>query len=188
MVKSGPLPFQQMKKLQHKEIPRLTLSETKKADRYPISILLENIRSAHNVGSVLRTADAIRAQEVILAGVTAPGDHRGVHKSALGAQDAVPWRCCDDPLQEIKQARNLGFTIIALEITDDPVDLSTVSKDIFPILLLIGNEVTGVSDALLSECDFAIELPQYGMKQSLNVSVAAGIALYDLLRLYLGPG
>jgi len=174
-----------MKKLLHDEIPRLTLEETKKVDRYPISILLENIRSVHNVGSVLRTADAVRAREVILAGVTAPGDHRGVHKSALGAQEAVPWRCCEDPIQEIDNARNLGYTIVALEITDDPIDLTSVSKEIFPILLVIGNEVSGVSDSLLAACDFAIELPQYGMKQSLNVSVATGIVLYDLLRLYL---
>ncbi len=177
-----------MKKLLHDEIPRLTLEETTEADRNPISILLDNIRSVHNVGSVLRTADAVRVQEVILAGVTASGDHRGVHKSALGAEDAVPWRRCDDPVVEIRNARSLGSTIVALEITDDPVDLNTLSKEIFPILLIIGNEVTGVSDALLAECDFALEIPQYGMKQSLNVSVAAGIALYDLLRLYLRVG
>jgi tRNA G18 (ribose-2'-O)-methylase SpoU len=174
-----------MKKLLHDEIPRLSLDDAKRADRHPISILLENIRSVHNVGSVIRTADAIRAAEVILAGVTASGDHRGVHKSALGAQDAVPWRRCDDPLREVDNARKLGATIIALEITDDPVDLDTLSTKSFPILLVIGNEVDGISDSLLAACDFAMELPQYGMKQSLNVSVATGIALYDLLRLYL---
>lgn len=174
-----------MKKLRHDEIPRLSADEMTRLPRFPVSVLLEDIRSAHNVGSILRTADAIRASEVILAGVTASGDHRRVHKSALGAQDVVPWRCVDSALSAVKQARDQGLTIIALEITDDPVDLNELSEEIFPILLVVGNEVSGVSDAILASCDFAIELPQFGVKQSLNVSVAAGIALFDLLRLYL---
>ena len=174
-----------MKKLAHAEIPRMSPSELMKSDRFPITLLLENIRSAHNVGSLIRTADAIRAQRVILGGVTAPASHRGVHKSALGAQDVVPWEHVQDPLALVDEARAKGTTVIGLEITDSPTDLDTLSKEIFPIMLVVGNEVDGISDELLSRCHHAIEIPQYGMKQSLNVSVAGGIALYDLLRIYL---
>ena len=175
-----------MRKLEHEEIPRISPADLESAERYPISILLEDIRSAHNVGSIIRTADAIRAAHIFLAGVTASGDHKGVHKSALGAQDAVPWEYVNSALACVKKARASGITVVGLEITDSPTDLKEFSKEKFPIMLVVGNEVEGISAEVLEACDHAIELPQYGMKQSLNVSVAAGVALYDMLRIYLG--
>lgn len=175
-----------MRKLEHEEIPRISPSDLRVAQRYPISILLEDIRSAHNVGSIFRTADAVRAERVILAGVTASADHKGVHKSALGAQDVVPWIHTTDPVTTIRQAKSEGTTVVGVEITDSPVDIKQFGMEIFPIMLVVGNELTGISEHVLAECDYAIELPQFGMKQSLNVSVAAGIALYDILRVYLG--
>lgn len=174
-----------MRKLNHEEIPRAAPAALKEMERFPVSVLVEDIRSAHNVGSILRTADAVRAAEVILCGFSASGDHPGVQKSALGSQDTVPWRNSTDALKEINIARQQGATIVALEITDSPGQLDSLSLTDFPILLVVGNEVNGVSDEVLSVCDIALELPQYGAKQSLNVAVAAGIALYDILKLYL---
>lgn len=174
-----------MRKLKHEEIKRCSLDELALKDRYPFSVLLENIRSAQNVGSILRTADAVRAARVTMAGVTPDGEHKGVHKSALGAQDAVPWETSPSALSAVESARENGITIIALELTDQPTRLAEISEDIFPALLMVGNELSGLSAELLELADFALEIPQYGFKQSLNVSVATGIALYGLLDLYL---
>ena len=120
-----------------------------------------------------------------MAGVTPDGEHKGVHKSALGAQDAVPWEISSSAVSVVEKARGNGITIIALEITDQPTRLTELSEDIFPALLIVGNELSGLSPELLELADFALEIPQYGFKQSLNVSVATGIALYGLLDLYL---
>lgn len=174
-----------MRKLKHEEIERCSLDELALKERYPFSVLLENIRSAQNVGSILRTADAVLAARVTMAGVTPDGEHKGVHKSALGAQDAVPWEISSSALSVVERARGNGITIIALEITDQPTRITELSEDIFPALLIVGNELSGLSPELLELADFALEIPQYGFKQSLNVSVATGIALYGLLDLYL---
>lgn len=147
-------------------------------------VLLENIRSAHNVGSIFRSADALRIERIIVAGFTPDPDHKGVRKAALGAGDFVPWRRTDDAVQTVEQLAAQGHSIAALEITDSPTDPRSLSRERFPLLIIVGNEVEGVSDLLIERCDLALELPQYGAKQSLNVSVAAGVALYDVVRAY----
>ncbi|GMQ80950.1 MAG: TrmH family RNA methyltransferase [Rhodothermia bacterium] len=174
-----------MRKLKHEEIERPSLDELHLKERHPIAVLLENIRSAQNVGSILRTADAVRAASVTMAGVTPDGSHKGVHKSALGAQDAVPWDVAPSAILVAESARKSGITLIALEITDEPTRLADISDEIFPALLMVGNELSGLSSELVDLADYALEIPQYGFKQSLNVSVATGIALYGLLDLYL---
>lgn len=173
-----------MKQLAHDDIPRLQDEELDSASRHPIALLLDRIRSAQNVGSMLRTADALALSEVIMSGFTPDGTHKAVHKSALGAQHFVPWRKEEDALQVIEAKRRAGWTIAALEITDQPVDAAQLSENHFPLLLVAGNEVDGVSPEILAACDMALELPQYGAKQSLNVSVATGVVCYDLIRRY----
>lgn len=163
------------------EIPR-PAAGSDAAERHPVRIVLENIRSAFNVGSILRTADALRADHVHLTGYTPPGSHRTVHKSALGAQDVVPWSHADDVRETLSRLRSDGFTIVAVEITDRPGRISDLRKHDFPVALVFGNEVAGISAEALACCDMAIELPQYGQKHSLNVAVAAGIVGYDVLR------
>ena len=151
-----------------------------------VELLLEDIRSAHNVGSILRTADAVRAEHVYLAGVSASGDHLGVRKTALGAEATVPWTRVSDAADTARQAKKRGMTLLALEHTDVSIPLDALDASIFPVCLLVGNEVDGLSEALIGLADRAVEIPQYGAKQSLNVAVASGIALYALLATYLG--
>lgn len=170
-----------MRKLKHSEIVRASLDELCKLERHPITVLLENIRSAHNVGSIIRSADAILAEQVILTGVTPDGSHKGVHKSALGAQDAVPWTHNASAVDAARRLKTDGYTIVALEHTDESISIDDLSHLDFPVCLMVGNEVSGLSDELVNLADVAIEIPQFGLKQSLNVSVATGIALYRLL-------
>lgn len=173
-----------MRKLEHDEIERPSLGELALMGRFPITVVLENVRSAHNVGSILRTADAIRAERIVMAGVTPPGTHRGVHKSALGSQESVPWSMHASPADAVESEKAAGKTIVALELTDSPMAISDLTPSVFPVCLLVGNELSGLSGELLALSDVAVELPQFGFKQSLNVSVAAGIAMYGLLDLY----
>jgi len=171
-----------MRRLRHEEIQRLQPQALPEVERHPVVILLENIRSAHNVGSILRTADALRLESVFCCGFTPDGSHRAVHKEAHGAQDTVPWSHAQDPLSLVHRLKKEGYTIAALEITDTPSDASALTSSCFPLCIVAGNEVTGVSDEVSEECDIALEIPQYGVKQSLNVSVATGVMLYDVVR------
>lgn len=173
-----------MRKLKHEEIERASLDGLRIKERHPIAVLLENIRSAQNVGSILRTADAVLAERVTMAGVTPDGLHKGVHKSALGAEDAVPWDAVASAVSMAENAKKNGITLIALEITDEPTHMVDLSTDLFPALLMVGNELSGLSSELIHLADLALEIPQYGFKQSLNVAVATGIALYGLLDVY----
>lgn len=173
-----------MRKLAHQEIPRLSEDELESAERHPVVLLLENIRSAHNVGSIFRTADALRIDRIILAGFTPDPGHKGVRKAALGAGEYVPWTRSDDPTDLIGRLSADGYTVASLEITDSPTDPRELTEAHFPLILIVGNEIEGVSERLLGRSDIALELPQFGAKQSLNVSVAAGVALYDVVRAY----
>ena len=153
---------------------------------HPIAVLAHDIRSAHNVGSVFRTADSAGLARVVLSGFSATPAHRGVAKTALGAQDAVAWTHAEDVHQAIAGLRAEGYTIAALERTDGARSIADVSSEQFPLALVLGNEVTGVPADVLAACDLAIGLPQYGTKQSLNVSVAFGIAAYGLVGRFRG--
>jgi tRNA G18 (ribose-2'-O)-methylase SpoU len=174
-----------MRKLEHAEIVRPSLEELSRLERFPIYVILDDIRSAHNVGSILRTADAVRAQHVYLCGVTPDGTHRGVHKSALGAQDAVPWSHHARASEVAVKLGAEGVRLIALEHTDSPENIESIRPEQFPVALMLGNEVDGLSEDLVRLSDCALEIPQYGIKQSLNVSVAAGVALFGLLTRFL---
>ena len=148
---------------------------------HPIVVIAHDIRSAHNVGSIFRTADSAGLAHVYLSGFSTTPEHRGVIKTALGAQDAVPWTQVDDLEALFRQLDADGFTLAALERTDDAIALSEVMSSHFPLALVLGNEVTGVPDDVLDRVELVIGLPQYGVKRSLNVSVAFGIAAYGLV-------
>ncbi|GAB5534221.1 MAG: TrmH family RNA methyltransferase [Rubricoccaceae bacterium] len=148
---------------------------------HPIVVVVHDIRSAYNVGSIFRTADSAGLAHVYLSGISAPADHRGVIKTALGAQDAVPWSRADDIHALLRQLAADGFTVAALERTDDAIDVSEIVSSQFPLALVLGNEVTGVPADVLAMSDLVIGIPQYGTKASLNVSVACGVAAYGLV-------
>ena len=148
---------------------------------HPIVVVAHDLRSAHNVGSVFRTADSAGLSRVVLCGFSPTPDHRGVIKTALGAQDVVPWTHMADVHEALAGLRSEGFTIAALERTDEAVPPDTLDADAFPLALVLGNEVTGVPPDVLAAADRVVGLPQYGVKDSLNVSVAFGIAAYGLV-------
>jgi tRNA G18 (ribose-2'-O)-methylase SpoU len=173
-----------VQQLAHNDIPRIMPERLSSLERHPVRLILDNIRSAHNVGSMLRTADGLLLDEVIMAGFTPDGAHRGVHKAALGAQDFVPWSATDDAATTITALKSEGWTIAALEITTAPQQVTDLTADDFPLVIVAGNEVDGVSAEVLALCDTALELPQFGAKQSLNVAVSAGVICYDAVRHY----
>ncbi len=173
-----------MRKLRHEEIPRIKPADSQHKARHPIVAVIDNVRSIHNVGAFFRTADGAWIERIILTGITGTPDNRAMHKTALGAQDTISWEYVPEPGVAINQLKSEGYTVFALELTDTPVSPDTLSMDAFPLALVVGNELTGVQDEVLALCDGAIEIPQYGTKQSLNVSVAYGITLFDLVRRY----
>lgn len=173
-----------MRKLPHEEIPRPSIEEAALLPKHPISVILEDVRSAHNVGSIFRTSDAALIERVIVTGITATPENRGLHKTALGAQDSVSWRYASSASDAARELKSDGYTICALEITDTPTLTTGLPRTAFPVALVIGNELAGISNSVLDQADYALEIPQYGIKQSLNVAVAYGIAIYDLLRIW----
>ncbi len=172
-----------MRKLRHEEINRTPLDVVKFLPRHPITVLLDNVRSVHNVGSIFRTSDGALVERIILTGITPTPDNPQMHKTALGAQDVVPWQYEPKASVAINHLRNLGYVITVLELTDLPTSISSLTRDHFPICLVIGNELSGVDQQLIVKADHALEIPQYGAKQSLNVAVAYGIAVFDLVKI-----
>jgi len=175
-----------MKKLSHEEISknRSTLETLHTVKRLPVYVVLNSIRSSYNVGSIFRTSDGAMIEKLYLCGYTPHPPKKEVLKTALGSQDSVSWEYVKDPKEVILKLKSQGIKICALELTDESFPYYKVSKNDFPLCLLIGNEISGVSQDLLDLCDFSIEIPQYGIKQSLNVAVAYGIAIFDLRRIY----
>lgn len=160
-------------------LQRLNIEEYKAALKLPIVLVLDNIRSMNNIGSIFRTADAFRVDEIYLCGITTCPPHREIHKTALGATETVNWKYFDNTLDAIAELKEKQFKIWALEQTDESVVLQDMVSQPH-IALVIGNEVDGVSDDVLSQCDGSVEIPQFGTKHSLNVSIASGIALWHL--------
>jgi tRNA G18 (ribose-2'-O)-methylase SpoU len=177
-----------MKKLTRDEIAarRLTLEELRTEQRLPIYVLLDNIRSLYNVGSVFRTSDGGRITKLILSGYTPHPPRKEIAKTALGATESVPWEYARDPLDAIMRLKADGVRICALEHTTTSVPYYTVGRDAFPLCLVVGNEITGVSPEILAHADMAVDIPMLGMKQSLNAAVAYGIALYEFVRIARG--
>lgn len=171
-----------MRKLSMDELGRKSVDDFKAAEKNRLIIILENIRSMHNVGSVFRTADAFLAEAVILCGYTPVPPHRDIHKTALGATETVNWIYCEDITDAIKDLKTNGYSIYALEQTTNSISLPDIIYNRqTPMAVILGNEVEGVSNVALALCDGCIEIPQQGMKHSLNVSIAASIVLWELI-------
>jgi tRNA G18 (ribose-2'-O)-methylase SpoU len=149
--------------------------------RRPIRVVLDNIRSLNNVGSIFRTSDAAGIEKIYLCGITGKPPRVEIHKAALGAEQSVPWEYFENPVEIIQKLKDEGLQIVILEHTDQP-ELYHKVKYEFPLCLVVGHEITGVSDEVVELADMAIEIPMFGMKQSLNVAVAYGIAVYEIIR------
>lgn len=181
------------RKLKVTEMGRATLESYRTQPKLAIALVADNIRSMHNVGALLRTADAFALSSVHLCGITAQPPHPEIHKTALGAEDSVDWHYHPHTTEAITHLRDEGYTIVALEITDNALPLSHLCSWLdtqrqstagTPVALVVGHEVKGVSDEALALCHHATVIPQYGTKHSLNVSVSAGIALWELAKHY----
>ncbi|WP_430810237.1 MULTISPECIES: RNA methyltransferase [unclassified Carboxylicivirga] len=172
-----------MRKLRTSELKRLSVEEYKEITKMPIAIVMDNIRSLNNVGSVFRTSDALKVEKIILCGITATPPNKEIHKTALGAEDAVDWQYVEETTSAIDQLKAEGWTICSLE----QVENSTSLLDFEPqanakYALVLGNEVKGVQQKVVNMSDVCIEIPQYGTKHSFNVSVSCGIVLWELFR------
>ena len=163
---------------------RPTLKEVEFIPRVPISILIENIRSVHNVGSIFRSADGFGAEKIYLTGYTAYPPREDLHKTALGAEDAVPWEYIENPMDAVKKIKKKGISLILIEQTKQSQSIYEIEWK-FPVCFIVGNEVSGVSEGLSSLSDIQAELPMRGVKQSLNVSVAAGVVGYEFARYHI---
>jgi len=170
-----------MKKLSLDELNRITVDEFKEASKNPICILLDNVRSLHNVGSAFRTADAFRIHKIILAGITGTPPHREIHKTALGATESVSWEYAPKALDAVKGLKIEGYKIIIVEQTSASQPLHSFTPSALErYCLVFGNEINGVDAEVVSEGDLALEIPQSGTKHSLNISVCVGIVVWDI--------
>lgn len=172
-----------MRKLSMDELNRKSVADFKASEKIPIIVVLDNIRSMHNVGSVFRTADAFLLEGIYLCGYTPQPPHRDIHKTALGATETVEWKYFETTLDAVNQLKNDGYTVVAAEQVDTSVSLNEFDTNAFDKLAVVfGNEVSGVDEEVILACEGTIEIPQAGMKHSLNISVATGIVLWELVR------
>ncbi|HPD34151.1 MAG TPA: RNA methyltransferase, partial [Candidatus Kapabacteria bacterium] len=154
------------------------------AKRHPVSLMLYNIRSLYNVGSIFRTADSALLESLILCGFTPHPPRDEISKTALGADETVPWYYEKNIFDAIEKEKSKGKIIIAVELTDSSRNYDQLQINDFPLVLILGNEISGIDDSVLERCNSAIEIPMYGMKHSLNVSVAAGIVAYEAVKIW----
>jgi len=167
------------------ELPRKSKAEFRQAEKLPVLLMLENIRSMHNVGSVFRTADAFLVSGIYLCGFTPSPPHRDIHKTALGATETVEWKYAENAWETVATLKSEGYRIVAVEQVAGSIPLQNFTlEEGARTVLIFGNEVQGVSEQVLALCDGSIEIPQFGVKHSLNVSVATGIVLWELVRSY----
>jgi tRNA G18 (ribose-2'-O)-methylase SpoU len=174
-----------MRKLRNEELNRLNVEQFKQSNKIPVFIVLDNIRSLNNTGSVFRTADAFRIEKIYLCGITAKPPHREIQKTALGATDSVDWKYFDTTKQAIDELKKNNFKIYAIEQADESISLENFSPDFNKkIAVIFGNEVKGVDNEIMNLIDNCIEIPQFGTKHSLNISVSVGIVVWHLFTNY----
>ena len=170
-----------MRKLKNSELDRLTNDEFKEAEKTPLIVVLDNIRSLNNIGSVFRTSDAFLIEKIYLCGITAKPPHKDIHKTALGATETVAWEYVEDVLELVKNLQKEGVVIASIEQADNSVALQNfIPEKDKKLAVVFGNEVKGVQQKVVSASDFCVEIPQYGTKHSLNISVSCGVVLWDL--------
>lgn len=171
-----------MRKLKNSELDRLSVDEYKEITKTPITVVLDNIRSCNNIGSVFRTSDALLIEKVILCGITATPPNKDIHKTALDAEMSVPWEYFEETEDAVQLLKASGYRVFAVEQVENSILLPDFTPEKGQKLALVfGNEVKGVQQSVVNSCDGAIEIPQYGTKHSFNISVSAGIVLWDLV-------
>ncbi len=172
-----------MRKLKITEMHRLTVDEFKQADKMPLVVVLDNVRSLHNVGAVFRTSDAFRVERICLCGITAVPPQPEIHKTALGAEDSVEWTYYKDTADAVHALRAAGYTVYAVEQAEGSIMLQDFQlEDGKRYAVVLGNEVKGVRQDVVDSCDGCLEIPQYGTKHSLNVSVTAGMVIWEMFK------
>ena len=172
-----------MRKLENSELNRKSITDFKIADKTPITIILDDIRSLNNIGSVFRTADAFLIEKIYLCGITATPPNKEIHKTALGATETIDWEYQSDILSVIKTLKEHNVIVLAIEQVESAIFLNKFEIDATKkYALIFGNEVFGVSQKAIEMCDGCIEIPQLGTKHSLNISVSAGIVIWDLFQ------
>ena len=172
-----------MRKLRNNELGRISVNEFKNQQKTPLIVVLDNIRSLHNIGSVFRTSDAFLIQKIYLCGITAIPPHKEIHKTALGATESVEWEYAENTIELIDQLKKEGVITVSIEQADKSHPLD----NFFPnsgktYAVIFGNEVKGVQQQVVTESDFCVEIPQLGTKHSLNISVSCGVVLWDLFQ------
>ncbi|MBQ4018546.1 MAG: RNA methyltransferase [Paludibacteraceae bacterium] len=178
------------KKLTTAEMGRMNVDQYRQADKLPLVVVLDNVRSQHNVGAVFRTADAMRIERVVLCGICCCPPNQEIHKTALGAEDSVEWQYYPETIDAVRALQDEGYTVYAVEQAHDSVTLEEIAENVqrddvrctkdFKIAVVLGHEVFGVQQEVIDQCSQCIEIPQYGTKHSMNVSVTAGIVMYRL--------
>lgn len=172
-----------MRKLANSELQRLEIEEFKKASKTPLIVVLDNVRSLNNIGSVFRTSDAFLIEKIFLCGITATPPNKEIHKTALGATESVDWEYAEETLSVVQRLQAENVCVISIEQTENAVMLNDFKPELGKkYAIIFGNEVKGVEQKVVSACDGVIEIPQYGTKHSLNISVSAGIVIWDLWR------
>lgn len=171
------------RKLKITELNRISAEEFKKADKLPLVVILDNVRSLHNIGSVFRTSDAFRVECIYLCGITATPSHPEMHKTALGAEFTVDWKYVNNAVEAVDNLRQEGYVVFSVEQAENSIMLEDMRlKQGKRYAVVLGNEVKGVQQEVIDHSDGCIEIPQYGTKHSLNVSVTAGIVIWDLFK------
>ncbi len=172
-----------MRKLSMDELGRKSVEEFKRSDKTPVIVVLENIRSAYNVGSVFRTSDAFLVEAIYIVGYTSQPPHKEIKKTALGAEESVEWKHFATSAEAIDELRTKGFNVYAAEQAEGSYKLNAIGFEVDEkIAVIFGNEVAGVEQSTIALCDGCIEIPQLGMKHSLNIATAAGVLLWELVR------
>jgi 23S rRNA (guanosine2251-2'-O)-methyltransferase len=174
-----------MRKLKNSELNRLSIDEFKQVKKLPIIVVLDNIRSLNNIGSVFRTSDAFLLEKIYLCGITAQPPHKDINKTALGATESVDWEHMDNTVDCVTKLQSEGYYCLAIEQAQNSVMLNEFDASKHPkIAVFFGNEVKGVQQEVIDQCDNCIEIPQLGTKHSLNISVSAGVVLWELFRVF----
>ncbi len=177
-----------MRKLKNEELNRLSVEDYKSAEKSNLILILDNIRSLNNIGSVFRTADAFRVQKIFLCGITAKPPHRDIQKTALGATDSLDWEYAEDTLEVVNQLKNQDVKVLSIEQAEDSTMLQDFQfKSSETYAMVFGNEVKGVQQKVVDESDAVIEIPQFGTKHSVNISVSAGICCWAYFEKVMSP-
>ena len=170
-----------MRKLRNEELGRLSIEEFTESEKMPVTIILDNVRSLNNIGSIFRTCDGFRIQKLILCGISTPPPHRDIYKTALGAENSVSWQYFEETADAIDSLKKEGFHIASVEQAENSIKLDKYSPpEDKPLALVFGHEIKGVSQNIVNMSHSCIEIPQYGTKHSFNISVSVDIVLWDI--------